>query len=85
MVPQYNAVHTDQVGLDESYIGPQKVNIGPREVKTEDWKFQNVKKSSFGPQNEAFETIPKTKMISKYTPDNSDTIPAQYSYIKQLF
>ena len=30
------AVHTDQVGLDESYIGPQKVNIGPPNVKTED-------------------------------------------------
>ena len=30
------AVHTDQVGLDESYIGLLKVNIGPEKVKTED-------------------------------------------------
>ena len=30
------AAHTDQVRLDESYIGPPKVNIGPPNVKTED-------------------------------------------------
>ena len=56
-------------------ILPEKSKIValPKDLKTDE---------TYETQNQLFEAFPKTKTTSKYSPDNSPTIPAQYSYIK---
>ena len=56
-------------------------------VFDENWKFRVSKewKMTFGAQNQTFETVPSSKMISKYILDHSRVILTQFPYVKIVF
>ena len=56
-------------------------------VFDENWKFRVPKnwKMSFGAQNQTFETVRSSKMISKYILDHSRIILSQFPYVKVVF
>ena len=56
-------------------------------VFDENWKIRVPKNSkmTFGLQNQTFETVPSSKMISKYILDHSRVILTQFPYVKIVF
>ena len=56
-------------------------------VFDENWKFRAPKnwKMSFETQNQTFEIVPSSKMMSKYILDHSRVILTQFPYVKIVF
>ena len=83
MVPM---VHTNILYSVDWGICDSKSQFG---TKSQIRDFQNgVWKSEiegFGTQNGVFWDVPEMEIVPKYILDSSATIPAQFSYIKQLF
>ena len=64
----------------------QKVGLG-RKVKIDIFKngVWKAEIDGFGTQNGVFWEVPEMQIVPKYILDSSDTIPAQFSYMKPLF
>ena len=54
-------------------------------MNTENSGFQKIEKYHFWPQNQTFETVRSSKMISKYILDHPRVILTQFPYVKMLF